>query len=249
TALVTAGLISSTLHLGHPERAIKAFSQWRSSWLSREGVAAVATYVPMVGLGLIWLLGLSTGLVPVLALLVALGAVVTVYCTGMIYASLPTIRQWHRGDVPIIYLLLAAGTGGALMAIFAKGFGLLGGIALLIALAGKAMYWIAIDRDPGKYTAEMAFGMPDMGAPTPLDPPHTQPNFVMREMGYTVARKHAQRLRTMAMGALFGAAVLAAFGLPMLAVVAAGVGVWMERWLFFAEAEHVSMLYYGAKRA
>jgi DMSO reductase anchor subunit len=44
--LVTLGLLSSTFHLGHPERAWRAFSQWRSSWLSREGVAAVATYLP-----------------------------------------------------------------------------------------------------------------------------------------------------------------------------------------------------------
>ena len=45
-ALITAGLLSSFLHLGRPERAWRAFSQWRSSWLSREGVLAVITYVP-----------------------------------------------------------------------------------------------------------------------------------------------------------------------------------------------------------
>jgi DMSO reductase anchor subunit len=31
-----------------------------------------------------------------------------------------------------------------------------------------------------------------------------------------------------------------------LAVLSAAAGVWVERWLFFAEARHVSMLYYGA---
>jgi DMSO reductase anchor subunit len=31
--LITAGLLASSLHLGHPERAWRAFSQWRSSWL------------------------------------------------------------------------------------------------------------------------------------------------------------------------------------------------------------------------
>ena len=45
--LSVVGLISSTLHLGHPERALKAFSQWRSSWLSREGVVSVAALVVM----------------------------------------------------------------------------------------------------------------------------------------------------------------------------------------------------------
>ena len=46
-ALAVGGLVSSTFHLGHPERAIKAFSQWRSSWLSREGVLAVASLLVM----------------------------------------------------------------------------------------------------------------------------------------------------------------------------------------------------------
>ena len=54
--LVTAGLISSTFHLGHPERAWRALSQWRSSWLSREGVAAIVTYVPAGLYGLAWLI-------------------------------------------------------------------------------------------------------------------------------------------------------------------------------------------------
>ena len=36
--LIFSGLVSSTLHLGHPERAWRALSQWKSSWLSREGV-------------------------------------------------------------------------------------------------------------------------------------------------------------------------------------------------------------------
>src|SRR3569833_1292825 len=43
---VGAGLLASTFHLGHPERAWRAFSQWRSSWLSREGVLSLATFVP-----------------------------------------------------------------------------------------------------------------------------------------------------------------------------------------------------------
>src|SRR5258705_3560661 len=38
-ALITAGLLSSAAHLGRPERAWRAVSQWRSSLLSRDGVA------------------------------------------------------------------------------------------------------------------------------------------------------------------------------------------------------------------
>src|SRR3954467_8783736 len=88
-ALIAGGLLSSTLHLGNPQRAWRAFSQWRSSWLSREGVMAIASFAPLVGSGLaawragrfIWPFGLAgAGL-----------ALVTVYCTAMIYASLKSV--------------------------------------------------------------------------------------------------------------------------------------------------------------
>src|SRR5271165_2264139 len=63
TALATAGLGSSALHLGRPERAWRAFSQWRSSWLSREGVFAVLTFVPTAVFGIAWVFfGISRGL-------------------------------------------------------------------------------------------------------------------------------------------------------------------------------------------
>src|SRR5688500_10330466 len=84
--LVTAGLLSSTAHLGRPERAWRAFSQWRSSWLSREGVAALATYAAALPFAAAWLLwGRVVGS---LGLLTAALSVATVVATGMIYASL-----------------------------------------------------------------------------------------------------------------------------------------------------------------
>ena len=46
--LAVGGLLASTFHLGHPERAIKAFTQWRSSWLSREARSAVAALISML---------------------------------------------------------------------------------------------------------------------------------------------------------------------------------------------------------
>ena len=95
--LITAGLLASTFHLGRPERAWRALSQWRSSWLSREGMAALVTYAPAGLFALGWVVfGEARGIWGVFGLLGSLGAVATVVCTGMIYASLPTIRQWRQ---------------------------------------------------------------------------------------------------------------------------------------------------------
>jgi sulfite dehydrogenase (quinone) subunit SoeC len=151
-ALVTVGLLSSTFHLGRPERAWRAFSQWRSSWLSREGVAAVATYVPagLLGLSLLW-----PGAVPgraLLGALLVLGAVATVWCTGMIYACLRTVPAWNMRRVPVLYLLLSAGTGGLILTLIDAAAGrdpralaALSAAALAAALAVKLSYWRRID--------------------------------------------------------------------------------------------------------
>ena len=73
--LITGGLLASTAHLGRPERAWRAFSQWRTSWLSREGVMAVATYVPAGLLAIGWvLLESADAHVRLLALLAAICA-------------------------------------------------------------------------------------------------------------------------------------------------------------------------------
>ena len=107
--LITAGLLSSTFHLGRPERALRAFSQWRSSWLSREGVASVATYIPAGLFAALWLI---SGIVsPLLGFLAAACAVVTVVCTAMIYRSLKPIQRWHNGWVVPNYLAFALMTG------------------------------------------------------------------------------------------------------------------------------------------
>ncbi len=263
--LISVGLLSSTWHLGHPERVHRAFSQWRSSWLSREGIAAVFTYLPVGLLGLIWLFNSGQNVIPWLAALAALGAIVTVYCTGMIYASLRTIRHWHLTLVPLFYLAAAASTGAVLFALLLALFGSapswIGWLVLLSLIAAlllKLSYWQRVDNNQGQYTVGMATGLGHLGKVRPLDPPHTMPNFVMREMGYRVARKHAIKLRRITLVCLFAIPLLSAVLALLsdwvalfygLAALFAALGIVLERWLFFAEAEHVSMLFYGAQRA
>ena len=263
--LVTAGLLSSTFHLGHPERAWRAFSQWRSSWLSREGVASVATYVPAGLLGLAWLLD-APGLAAASGVFLAAGCVATVWCTGMIYACLRTVPAWHGPGVAAAYLALAGGTGGLLAALLrdlaggeARVLAALSALSFLVALGLKIRAWRRAREGALGYDTLGALGIPGLAAVRPLDPPHTQPNFVMREMGYAVARRHADRLRALCLALLFAVplALLAlALALPgeaawllAAALPAAAAGVLIERWLFFAEARHLSMLYYPAAAA
>jgi DMSO reductase anchor subunit len=264
-SLITGGLLSSTAHLGRPERAWRAFSQWRTSWLSREGVLAVLTYVPAIfmAVGWVWLERVLT----VTAIIAALGAVATLFATGMIYASLRTIRQWHQPLTAPIYVALGLASGAVLLNLLLRLFeeydpwpAMLALACLVVAAAMKWAYWQRIDGEAREYKIGAATGLGHLGQVRQLEPPHTQPNFIMREMGYRIARKHAERLRRLVLLLAFAVPIvatlvtlvpttLAEVGGALVAVVSMAAGLLVERWLFFAEAEHVSMLYYGREAA
>jgi DMSO reductase anchor subunit len=260
--LIAVGLLSSVAHLGRPERAWRALSQWRSSWLSREGVAALATFPPAVLFGVAMLTGNET---PALltGLLAAAGSAATVWCTGMIYASLKPIREWHLPLVAPGYLVFGAFTGAALLAAAAAvaGAGAASSVLLLGAVLGaaglitKRAIWHAADAAPKVATAASLTGLSHLGKVRPLDAPQTETGYLMREMGFRVARVHAARLRRIAIGVgflvpavlLIAAALLDGVSAAPLASVAAAsaiAGMLVERWLFFAEATHTVATYY-----
>lgn len=244
--LAVGGLLASTFHLGHPERAIKAFSQWRSSWLSREGICAVAALVVMAiyGAGLVFL---DTRWV-VLGHLGTILAIGTVFTTSMIYAQLKTVPRWNMPLTPALFLSFAVG-GGALMAgqvTAATGFLILAGIV-------QIAYWLTGDRafSAAGSSLSSATGL-GYGAVRAFEPPHTGTNYLLTEFAFVIGRKHALKLRVIGLVLLVGIPVLCLL-LPFshmlagVAVLSHIAGVLCVRWLFFAEAEHVVGLYYGVR--
>ena len=264
-AFAVGGLISSVFHLGRPERAWRAFSQWRSSWLSREGVLSVATFVPAIVFAIGWLVfGRTAGGFGFSGFLAAVLAAGTIVCTGMIYASLKPIRQWHNRWVVPNYLLLALMGGFLLLDLVIRfwrpaplGTPILALAAVALAWAAKEAYWRHIDTAAAPSTPESATALGQRGPVRLLEPPHTQDNYLLKEMGYRIARKHRRRLRMAARlfafalpFALTVAALIVGFGIGAVlagaAVASAALGLLVERWLFFAEATHTVTLYYGA---
>jgi DMSO reductase anchor subunit len=262
-ALVTAGFLSSLAHLGKPMRTWRALSQWRSSWMSREGVLAMVTYVPALLLAVLLWSGRGAGWpLAVLGLLLAACALATVWATGMIYASLRTIPAWSMKAVPVIYVMFALGTGLALVLALATvrlELGVTGALAWSLVAQGallaaiKWLYWREIDRQGLPQTRGDAVGLPGRSASV-FERPHTEANFVTREMAFALARRHGQSLRLLATVLLVGGPLLgwllaltgllpaaAALGVSAVLMLA---GAFVERWLFFAQARHIVTLYY-----
>lgn len=264
--LVTLGLLSSTFHLGHPERAWRALGQWKSSWLSREGVMAVLSYPPALLYAYAWIvLERIDGPWVWAGFATMLTAACTLFTTGMIYRSLKPIPAWATDWTVAGYLSLGLLTGLFVIAAVGAGFGLhparFQTLALFIVLASaviKNAYWARMAKVWNEHSQQAGAAVASPGASVKsIEWPHTEANYVLKEMGYRVARKHADKLRRLASALLLwlpaGVLVLLPSLLPMpyLAwVLIPGaalvlLGVVVERWLFFAEAKHVVSLYYG----
>ena len=260
--LVSVGLLSSTMHLGKPLRAWRAFSQWRSSWLSREGVVAVLCFIPAS----IWIaqsfLHQDVVQTSVISVVLMVLSIITVICTAMIYASLKPIPAWQHAYVVPAYLLFSLLTGG-LLSFGITGFNpgpvseyLIFGFILLAVLLGvmKKRYWKDIDSQNLPSRAS-ALGLKPEQVVTVFERPHTEANYLTKEMGFVLARKHSKKLRFISLVLFCWLPVLLCVAIWLLPYAFSGhlmlaaacfayAGAIIERWLFFAEAKHAVMQYY-----
>ena len=254
-ALITAGLVSSTLHLANRKNAIYALTRIRTSWLAREGLLALLLF-PLAALHLY---ALQSGLPQVtpftLGLLIA-DAIAVLYCTGMIYGCLKTIPRWNTWMTPVKYVLFGLMSGAvllpAVLSLRPPEVGPIGKpmVAIVLLAAGLVLYLAYLLKHPRKqHTIGDALGF-QQGKVRLLDVGHSHGTFLTNEFGFSVAREKARLLRWVA--------IFCAFIVPLLlcyftkwfwaASVICMVGLLVERWLFFAEAEHVVRLYHGQQR-
>ena len=258
--LICSGLVSSTFHLGHPERAWRALSQWRSSWLSREGVLSVFVLTALT----CWFsYTFQYGKLPLWINLILITFVLfTVYATAMIYASLKTVACWNQFLTPVCYLMYAI-SGGLLAIIwFMSMIGqiitfnitLIFYLLIISTWILKIRWWWNLDYNQLDSNLATATGLGSFGEVRSLMPPHTSENYLQKEMGFVIARKHAMKLRilSLTLGGIIPITVLLSgtlssilLGISLLIHL---IGVFIERFLFFAEAKHVVTLYYGSNR-
>ncbi len=270
--LLAGGLVASFFHLGRPERAWRSAAQWRTSWLSREVIvlpafmATVAAYTLLHALG--WmpvLVVLPRGLAVDLGIVVGVAGTLLAFalfvCTGMIYACVRFLAEWHSALTPLNYTLLGGANGFALAcglaALSAPPLvGFLSGLAIILtvlaAIGRGASLWRNSRLKP-RSTIQSAIGVKH-----PVVVQRSQgfmgDSFNTREFFHGASAGRLRGVRQMF--------VLLAFIVPVL-LLAAGrdsgsaplllgafgvqyLGLLAERWFFFAQANHPQNLYYQA---
>jgi DMSO reductase anchor subunit len=264
------GLVASFFHLGRPERAFRTITQWRTSWLSREVIVMPAF------MGVLFLYGAAhmTGFNPVLGWLpgdvpvtvtAVLGTMGTVLaftlflCTGMIYACLRFLREWHSPLTVINYTLLGGASGFTLATAYSAYaspwlvpfMGSWAAILTVLALFGRGASLIRNSRLKPKSTLQTAIGIKHprivqktqgaMGGSF-----NTREFFHGQTPGFLSSLKWVFLITAFLIPLVILGAGLSGgtTKLLLVAFVIQYLGLMIERWFFFAQANHPQNLYY-----
>ncbi len=269
-AFLTGGLIASFFHLGHPERAWRSATRWRTSWLSREVIVLPAVMIGVLVYGLVWylgwnlaLLGIHTGVPDDLGLLVGLGTTLLTFllflCTGMIYACIKFLQEWASPLTVINYLLLGTASGFSLAAAYSA-YAAPAPVhfytvwAIIITLAAFVMRVAALLRNARikhKSTLQTAIGVRharivqkaqgQMGG-----------SFNTRDFFHHASAAGFRSIKWLFLILVFAAPVALLWAgmsdhtpsLLATAFITQYLGLLLERWFFFAQANHPQNLYY-----
>ena len=255
--LLAGGLLASFFHLGRPERAWRAASQWRTSWLSREVIVLPAFMALVLLYGFLTVLETSRTFVIAAGLAAAISCIALFICTGMVYACLKFLQEWHTPLTLLNYLLLGTASGVTLavpVAVFTfpNFAGVLALAAFLIGAAAYLARCASLVRNSKlrpKSTPATALGI-------------DHPRIVQKAQGFMGGsfntREFFHGRPDRVVRAVRWAFLVLAFPVPawllgwgggsLPSFVAAFIfqfaGLLAERWYFFAEARHPQNLYY-----
>jgi DMSO reductase anchor subunit len=253
------GLLASFFHLGRPERAWRAATMWRTSWLSREVIVLPLFMLALFAYGVAQFLGAGYSL-PLgwLAVLLCLALFV---CTAMVYASIRFLQEWASPLTFVNYLLLGCASGFSLATLLAacsmpelaRPYAVAAVLLTLAGLLSRSASLVRNARLVPKSTLQSAIGIKHprivqkaqgfMGGSF-----NTREFFHGKSLSWVRGVKwffllfaFALPLLCLALGLVTGTTVplLLAFGLQY-------IGLLAERWFFFAQARHPQNLYYQA---
>lgn len=269
-AFLIAGLIASFFHLGHPERAWRTATMWRTSWLSREVIVLPLLMGAVFVYGLIhhygWDLGdlgIANGFNKGLSLIVGVGGVVIALalfiCTAMIYACIKFLQEWSHPLTVINYTLFGLCSGFLMATLLAEYtapeftmfFGMATLILAFIVLITRSWSLLRNAKLKPKSTIQSAIGirhgkiqqksMGFMGGSiNTRDFFHGVKPHLFKSIKWIFLLLVFPLMVVLLLLGLLNGSII----LLAAAFVVQYIGLIAERWFFFAQANHPQNLYY-----
>ena len=263
--LLIGGLIASFFHLGHPERAWRAATKWRTSWLSREvialplfmGIAFIYTVLEIFPAYNVRLGGFKVSLL--VGLVGLLSMLLLFICTSMIYACLKFLQQWHTPLTNINFILMGCASGFTLAATLAittnsQASNYMAAVALGLTSIALIFRLISLRRNKKlrpKSTIQSALGIKNskinQTSSGAMAPSYNRHQF---SHGKTVLFIRSIKWIFLAMAFCLPILLLitqlnnTSFTIMLLILLIQYTGLVAERWYFFADANHPQNIYY-----
>ncbi|HYL90814.1 MAG TPA: DmsC/YnfH family molybdoenzyme membrane anchor subunit [Burkholderiales bacterium] len=250
-ALLAAGLAASFFHLGRPERGWRAAAMWRTSWLSREVIVLPAFGAVVLAWGVAHWRGTPTLAWSLAGVTLAAALFI---CTGMIYACLKFLQEWHTPLTVLNFTTLGCASGltaAAALAAWlqpplARPYAAAALVAGMVAYIGRLATLARNARLRPKSTLASAIGVKHPRI-VQIAQGAMGGSFNTREFFHGKPREVVRAVRWTLLALAFPVpALLLLAGLPTVAFLAQFAGLLAERWYFFAEAKHPQNLYYQA---
>ena len=265
-----AGLFASFFHLGHPERAWRAATQWRTSWLSRE-VIALPAFMGMVFIyaalhyfdydpNIFGTAALPHGHLTVIVGVIGVALCFALFlCTGMIYACLKFLQEWASPLTVVNYTLLGMASGYTFAAFYSQAansplmdyYGNWAIILTLVALVTRGASLIRNARIKRKSSLRTAIGVRHVNIQQKAQGAMGG-SFNTREFFHHKSRAFIRNIKWVFLVLVFPLPILMLIvglnahsaALLSSAFAIQYLGLLMERWFFFAQANHPQNLYY-----
>ena len=265
-ALLFGGLLASTFHLGHPERAWRAIMMWRTSWLSRE-VLILPAFIALTALA--YYFSWQASVPNWLWLLLSIAALALWVCTAMIYQCIRFIQEWAHPATMVNFIALGMSSGWFLLMVLLTLWSILHpnqavvtssniagvagftGFLILLSLSFKLWIWKRNRGLKPKSNLQSATGI-KTGFVRQISMGMMGGSFNTREFFHQQSSFFVANVRKIAFFGTYLLPVLlltivvsnGTLSVLVIAFVVHCVGLMAERWLFFAEANHPQNLYY-----
>ena len=259
--LLVLGLLASFFHLGRPERAWRAATKWKTSWLSREVLILPVCIAMALIYGVLQYQKTqdSLALADTIGVLGVVAMMLLFLCTAMIYACIRFLQEWASIWTLVNFTLLGLASGFVVASALASyldpasyvDYRQIAIILIVVSFVTRMASFYRNSRIKYKSTIQSAIGIKHRNI-TQRSMGFTGGSFNTRAFFHHCSNALMQNMRVFVIVMVFVLPLILLLlfndvtqrGMLVIVVPIQYAGLVAERWLFFAQANHPQNIYY-----